>query len=302
MRPEGCKARLLRALASHALPGQDGDGRRHRPVEGRGLRGCREAGSLRPLRLRAPRHGAGPPGPQVPPHRIRPAQARRRRGQGFGRAGALPSRVRPVAAQPDGAPRRRGRYISPGLRRLGRGVPHPVPLVPLHLPRRRHDAARREDRGHRPAGTHRRQSASPGGSGGCKAAPSPERFWSSWPTTCGSGTPAGCCPNIDVPALLAVEREVVRAGATSGYGRPRRSAPTSPCATSWNGRPPERAAPRAGTRTGRRALRPFRQGSGGGHPRPHAARHPQLRREARPGPDIRLALDRPRGAGRADGA
>ena len=29
--------------------------------------------------------------------------------------------------------------------RLQPGIPHPVPLVPLHPPRRRHDAARRQE-------------------------------------------------------------------------------------------------------------------------------------------------------------
>ena len=145
-----------RAVAD-ALPRPAGDGRRLRLVQGRGLRGRRKAGVRGVLRLRAPRDGAAPPVPEVPPHRIRAGQARRGRRNVSRRAGALPSRLRPVAAQPDGAPRRRGIRLRRRLHRLQPGVPHPVPLVPLHPPRRRHDAARREDRRHRPAGTDRRQ-------------------------------------------------------------------------------------------------------------------------------------------------
>ena len=140
----------------HALPQPAGDGRRHRLVQGRGLRGRRKAGVRRPLRLRAPRDRAASPGPEVPPHRRGPAQARRRRGHGPRRAGAPPARLRPVAAQPDGAPGRRGVDLRHSLRRLRRRVPRPLPLVPLHPPGRRHDPSRREDRGRRQAGTHRR--------------------------------------------------------------------------------------------------------------------------------------------------
>ena len=157
MRPEGCEPDLLRALASMPFLNRLEIGRHHRLVQGRGLRGHREAGVRRPLRLRAPRDGAAFPGAEVPPHRHGAAQARRRRKQSPRRAGALPSRLRPVAAQPDGAPGRRGIRLQHRLNRLGRRVPRPVPLVPGLAPGRRHDPSRREDRRRRQAGTHRRQ-------------------------------------------------------------------------------------------------------------------------------------------------
>ena len=57
-------------------------------------------------------------------------------------------RSRPVSAQWRrslmGAPRRRGLRLRRRLHRLQPGIPHPLPLVPLHPPRRRHNAARRE--------------------------------------------------------------------------------------------------------------------------------------------------------------
>ena len=58
---------------------------------------------------------------------------------------------------------------------------------------------------------------------------------------------------------------------------------------------------RAGTAARRPARRIRRRGAGVGHPRPHAAGPSQAHREARPRPHLRLALDRPQGAGRADG-
>ena len=157
MRPEGCEPDMLRALASMPFLNRAGDGRRHRLVQGSSLRGRRKAGVRRALRLRAPRDGAASPGAEVPPHRRRAAQARRRRKQSPRRAGALPPRLGPVAAQPDGAPGRRGIRLQRRLRRLGRRVPRPVPLVPGRAPGRRHDPSRREDRRRRQAGTHRRQ-------------------------------------------------------------------------------------------------------------------------------------------------
>ena len=139
-----------------ALPRPAGDGRRLRLVQGRGLRGGAEAGGGRVLRLRAPRHGAATPRPEVPPHRRRAAQARRGRGHVPRRGGALPPRLRPVAARPDGAPRRPGRRLSPGLPPLQRRLPHTLPLVPRRADGRRRDASRWEDGRHRQAGTLRR--------------------------------------------------------------------------------------------------------------------------------------------------
>ena len=286
----------------HALPQPAGDGRRHRLVQGRGLRGRRKAGVRRALRLRAPRHGATAPGAEVPPHRRGPAQARRRRGHGPRRAGAPLARLGPVAAQPDGAPGRRGIDLRHSLRRLRRGVPRPLPLVPLHPPGRRHDPSRREDRGRRQAGdsppTGR---ASPSASGGCATGRCPERCSSSRPTRCGSGTREGrsrppthrrCWPS---NAMRSRPERATRCGARPGR-RIRR-----PALRPRPGRPRRRAAGGSGTRTGRPARRPARQGSRVGPDRPDAARHAQARREARPRPHLRLALDHPQGAGRADG-
>ena len=65
-----------------------------------------------------------------------------------------------------------------------------------------------------------------------------------------------------------------------------------------SGRRPSR---RAGAAAGRLPRRHRHRGAGVGHLRPHAALHAQVRREARPRPHLRLALDRPRGPGRTAG-
>ena len=81
MRPEGCEADLLRILASMPFL----DRQEMVAVSGwsraAGLRGRREAGGRRVLRLRAPLRRPVPPSAEVPPHRRRPEQAGRRRGQ-----------------------------------------------------------------------------------------------------------------------------------------------------------------------------------------------------------------------------
>ena len=102
------------------------------------------------------RDGARCPHPQVPPHRRRPAPP----GPG-GRphpgsaAPQLPVGC-PVAARPPGEARRRGRGLSPGLRRRQHPPSHPLPLVPRHVDGRRHHPSRREDHRHRPAGPRHR--------------------------------------------------------------------------------------------------------------------------------------------------
>ena len=90
----GNEARRMRGRpaprpVADALPRPAGDGRRLRLVQGRGLRGRRKAGVRGVLRLRAPRDGAASHLPEVPPYRIRAAQARGRGGHGSRRAGAL---------------------------------------------------------------------------------------------------------------------------------------------------------------------------------------------------------------------
>ena len=106
----------------------------------------------------------------------------------------------------------------------------------------------------------------------------------------------------DVPALFALEREAVLAGAGDRIWSPvkvsaaidlryelDRAIPGSELP--WEPEP-ERADLPAAPPVGK---------VGGGHVRPYAARHPQVRREARPRPGLGLALGRSPGAGRADG-
>ena len=73
------------------------------------------------------------------------------------RPAALPPRLHPVAAHPDGPARRPGRHIPPGLDRGRRRPPGRPPPVPGRTPRRRLDPSWRADRGDRKAGTRRRQ-------------------------------------------------------------------------------------------------------------------------------------------------
>ena len=133
-----------------------------------------------------------------------------------------------------------------------------LPLVPGRLPL---DAAMtasgRQDRGRRPAGTHRRPvrlrqapvAAAPGA-----AARTP--CWSSRPTRCGSGTPAGLLARTpSLPRCWPLERDAVPAGARRPGMEPaqdRRQAIWT-CATPWTGcdpggglpveEPPSRADP-----------------------------------------------------------
>ena len=139
-----------------ALPRPPGDGGGVGLVPGRGVRGGGEAGNRRVLRFSASRRRPPAPDSEVPPNRRRAAPSLGRGGPVAGGGSAPISRLGPVAAQPDGAHGRAGRRLPAGLRRLQRSLPHPVSLVPGPAPGRRPDSARRQDRGDRQAGTHRR--------------------------------------------------------------------------------------------------------------------------------------------------
>ena len=177
MRPAGCEAQTLRALAS--MPFLD----RTEMVavtgwsKGRGPRGRRQAGLRRLLRRRTPRHRPLPLiDPEVPPHRRRAGAA----GRG---GGGLPGRACPRAApssaqwrrKPDGTARLPRHDLPAGGRRLRRRIPHTVPVVQGLDPGRRRRAARRPHRRHRQAGgSPPTGPASPTGCGGCARGRSPE--------------------------------------------------------------------------------------------------------------------------------
>ena len=136
------------------------------------------------------------------------------------------------------------------LHRLQPGIPHPVPLVPLHPPRRRHDAARREDRRHRPAGTDRRQvGLLPAALGAARLA-----YARNGPGPHGRRGAAQARPKA---ALHHRRSGPVRRGTPcgpDGGGRPdmesaEGSAPRSTCATPSTGRPPAAGCRRSRNRS-----------------------------------------------------
>ena len=155
------------------------------------VRGLEDAGSRR---TRAPRGGPHTADPPLPPHRQGTGRAGRGRGLhrrveyggGSRRSAALPPRLHPMAAHPDGPARRPGRHIPPGLDHSRRRPPGRPPPVPGRSPRRRHDPPRRAHRGDRKAGTRRRQDGLlTAALEACETRRTPERS-SSWsPTRCG---------------------------------------------------------------------------------------------------------------------
>ena len=163
-RNEARGRRAAGAPGRHALPRPAGYGCRLRLVQRRGLPGRPQAGGRRAHRLRPPRDRAGHPDPQVPPHRRRAAPAgpcperlpRIKYGASSGGPAPRPPRLRPVAARPPGAPRRRGRRLPPRRRHIERGLPHPFPLVPRYADGRGHRTLRRAHHRHRPAGADHR--------------------------------------------------------------------------------------------------------------------------------------------------
>ncbi len=148
--------------AGPAVPGGDALHRSHRPGGGhgpvpqRGLRGRGTAGRGRLLRRRAPRLRLPSRRPAVPPHRQGTGAAGRCGGPFRQRVAPRLPRLRPLAADPAGAPGRRGRRLPPGRRPLRRGPSPPAALVPRGAPGRRRRASRRAHPGHRAAGPHLR--------------------------------------------------------------------------------------------------------------------------------------------------
>ena len=106
----------------------------------------------------------------------------------------------------------------------------------------------------------------------------------------------------EAPALFALEREAVLAEAGDRIWSPPRVGASVDLRYVLDRTDPGGALPvegRAAARLGSR--RHPRQRGGVGHGRPPAARLSEARREARPRPGVRLALDHPHGLGRAAG-
>ena len=272
-----------------------GAGRHIRRVEECGLRGGPRAGGRGSRRTRAPRGGPDTADPPLPPHRQGTGRAGRGRGRQHRRPAALPPRLRPVAAHPDGPARRPGRHIPPGLNHSRRRPPGRPPPVPGRSPRRRHDPPRRANRGDRKAGTRRRQDglltaaleaarrAAP------RNGPRPGHRRGAVETR-----PQDAAPHRGGAAGPGTGRGPRR---TRGRGvaprriRSPREPPQRPGTAGPRGRAARGGRPHAGGPTRRR--RPGR--------RPRSARPSQTRREARPRPYLRLALAAPHGACEPDG-
>ena len=157
-------------------------------------------------------------------------------------------------------------------------------------PGRRHDPPRRKTVGNRQAGTRRRQDgllqAALAAAGGAAARNRPH---ARAPTRCGSGTSRRLLARTPrtVNALLALERTLFSPRPTTRCGVPRLRPAPSTCetpSTAWNPAASFPSRPRPSKADLPPATRPGR--------RPRAAgRHAQARREARPRPAGRLALD-----------
>ena len=268
---------------------------RRRAAAGQGASGN---GVRRLPPLRQPRRGEiqGRQGParrsrpgDAAPGRPRPVREAERPGRPRGGLPLAPARRRRRDA-PGGAVRREGAQpLGQGRqgRRAGRrhhrgseeGDPlprRPAPASPpLHPPRRRHDAARREDRGDRPAGTDRRQVGLLRAAQAAAERPHPGHA----PGPHGRRRAAQARPQGAVEHRRAGSSRRGTRGGTSRGGRQDMDAVRDqrrhrPALRAGTGGPRRRAAPGAGTRTGRRARRRRRRGTGVGHSRPHAARHP----------------------------
>ena len=243
MRPGGCEAELLRLLAE--MPFLD----RLEMAEVSGWSRGAVYGAVEKLEsggFCAPAPHAADPLPSTRRFHLTAAGLGRlaeQEGLSPDESGAPVSRLRPVAAQPDGAPGRPGRHLPAGLRRLHRRLPHPVPLVPLPAPGRRPDPARRQDRGHPPAGTHRRPhrlrqaplAAARGTRARHGAGPDGRRG-------APHGTPAGCCPHPRCRPCWPWKARRRWLGRATASGVPPPSTPSWTCATSWNGPTPRRGA------------------------------------------------------------
>ena len=227
------------------------------------------------------------------------------REQGMALEVLLPSRPRlgPVAARAPGTARRPGRRLPPRLHHIQHRLPSALPLVSRHADGRRPDSARRQDRRHRPAGTHVRQDglqqaalATPAGDAPRSRPPADARRGAAAPR------PQDARPDLPCGALCAGER-----GGGSGPGRPcvaaalrqRRRRPAG------GRRPPaprRRSPRRAAPGTGLPSPGHRRAHSGGRRARLPAARPAEARRKARPQFAVRLALARPERPGRAAGS
>ena len=191
------------------------------------------------------------------------------------------------------------RDLPAGGRRLRRRIPHTVPVVQGLDPGRRRRASRRPHRRHRQAGAHRRQvrllqpdvEAAPGAAPRSRArADGRRRAAQARPQD------AGRRPRslLSRPRARGGRGVAGRPGVEPARGQSLRRAALCP-RPDREGKPPSRGG-RAPDGLG--PSRPLRRGSGVEGPRLSAARHPQARREARPRPHLRLALDHPDGPGR----
>ena len=191
------------------------------------------------------------------------------------------------------------RDLPAGGRRLRRRISHTVPVVQGLDPGRRRRASRRPHRRHRQAGAHRRQDrlfqpdveAAPGAAPRSRPrADGRRRAAQARPQDAGR-RPRSLLPR---PRARGGRGVAGRPGVEPARGQSLRRAALCP-RPDREGKPPSRGG-RAPDGLG--PSRPLRRGSGVEGPRLSAARHPQARREARPRPHIRLALDHPDGPGR----
>ena len=277
------RRRAAAASGRDALPRPNGARSRLRLVEGRGVQGRPEAGGGRARGSRPPRYGPHPSDGEVPPHRRRSAPSGAMGRHERGRAASHPSRLRPVAAHPPRAPRRRRRRLPPRLRRLQHRLSHAIPVVQSRAHGRSYRALRRTDPRRSQAGTRRRQDGLRQARMEAVGRADPRRS----PRARARRGAAAPRPQA---AHGRSRARYVGAGARRGPGRRRRARLAS--AVHRRGHRPEvgAGADTAGRRSscGTAALGSVpplghsRRPSGAGPSRPHAARPSQARREARP--------------------
>ena len=303
MRPEGCEADLLRALAW--MPFLD----RQEMVAVSGWSRAAVYEAVQKLEAAAfcasVLHATEllPPARRFPPHRRRAAQACRGRGNAPRRAGALPPRLRPVAARPDGAPSDALAAVY-HLACLLSNVAFPIRF-------RWYRAVRLDAAVTLPDGKTVgivRQGRTADRSGFAKRLwrlrdePMPGAVLVLMADDVRLGHARRLLSTTEVPALFALEREAVLAEAGDRIWSPPRVGASVDLRyvldrTDPGGELPVEDEPPA--RLGPR--RHPQQGGGVGHGRPSAACLSEARREARPRPGVRLALDHPHRPGRAAG-
>ena len=298
MKLTGCEGEVLRRLAEMPFL----DRMELTAVSGwskgavyRSVRRLEEGGLAAPV---PPRYGPHPADGEVPPHRRRSAPSGAMGRHERGRAASHPSRLRPVAAHPPGAPRRRRRRLPPRLRRLQHRLPHAVPVVQGRAHRRSHRALGRTDPRRSQAGTHRRQDGllqahmeAVGGAGPRRSPRARAR--------------RGAAETRPQAAHRRSRARHVGPGARRGPGRRRRARLASAVHRRGHrpgvGAGPDTAGRRSSGGTAALGSVPplghTRRPSRAGPSRPHAARPSQARREAHPRPALRLALDIAEGPG-----